>query len=67
MDEVVYVARQFNSELKCLTVVGVYKKEETAIQELMENHPNLIFNDTLWRYEDSEHGYFCRIDAFTLK
>ena len=67
MDEVVYVVRQFNSELKCLAIFGVYKEMETAVQELKENHPNLIFNDVLWRYEDKTHGLFYRIDAFSLK
>lgn len=67
MDEVVYVVCQFNSNLTCLAVFGVYKKEETAIQELMENHPNLIFNDILWRYEDKTYGFLYRIDAYHLK
>lgn len=67
MDEVVYVVRQFNSNLTCLAVFGVYKKEETAIRELMENHPNLIFNDILWRYEDKTYGFLYRIDAYHLK
>lgn len=67
MDEVVYIVRQFNSDLKCLAVFGVYKKEETAIKELMESHPRLVFNDILWRYEDLISGCFYRIDAFTLK
>ena len=67
MDEVVYIVRQFNMDLKCLAILGAYRKEETAVQELMENHPDLTFNNILWRYEDKTHGLFYRIDAFTLK
>lgn len=67
MDEVVYIVRQFNMDLQCIAILGAYRKKESAVQELMENHPDLTFNNLLWKYEDKIHGLFYRIDAFILK
>lgn len=67
MDEAVYVVRQFNRNLDCLAIFGVYKKEETAIQELKAEHPDLEFNDEYWIYIDPFTGFVYRIDAFILK
>ena len=66
-DDVVYVVREFTHDHKHISIYGVYKTEEGAVEDLRSNQPGVEFDNLLWTWEDRANEVYYRIDAYTLR
>lgn len=67
MDDCVYITRQFTGAKEYLCIYGVYRTEDDAKRDLLNNHPSLEFDEILWRWEDKFNKCFYRIDAYSVR